>query len=265
MPFWKIAWRNIEQRALASSLTALSMALGVAVMICGDRDPQRRRAAVLAGRPGLPPDRRRQRGRAAAGAEHGLPPRPAALPDSVQLLPEVHRRRRVRRSHRGRRSRVPGRQLRRAERRSCSASSARRPTCSTRSTTATTADGTPKIYEFQPGGRNLKTHAADGEEFERPLSRRWSARSSPRSRGSRSATRSIPPTASAPKDTSTTPSTSSASSSRPAPPTTGPCSSTSKASTCSKGTPSRGHEEHEAAGHAERSRARARPRPSRAP
>jgi len=34
MPFWKIAWRNIEQRALASMLTALSMALGVAVMIC---------------------------------------------------------------------------------------------------------------------------------------------------------------------------------------------------------------------------------------
>jgi putative ABC transport system permease protein len=34
MPFWKIAWRNIEQRALASSLTVLSMALGVAVMIC---------------------------------------------------------------------------------------------------------------------------------------------------------------------------------------------------------------------------------------
>ena len=33
MPFWKIAWRNIEQRALASSLTALSMALGVAVTI----------------------------------------------------------------------------------------------------------------------------------------------------------------------------------------------------------------------------------------
>ena len=33
MPFWKIAWRNIEQRGLASSLTALSMALGVAVMI----------------------------------------------------------------------------------------------------------------------------------------------------------------------------------------------------------------------------------------
>ena len=33
MSFWKIAWRNIEQRALASSLTALSMALGVAVMI----------------------------------------------------------------------------------------------------------------------------------------------------------------------------------------------------------------------------------------
>ncbi len=33
MPFWKIAWRNIEQRLLASSLTALSMALGVSVMI----------------------------------------------------------------------------------------------------------------------------------------------------------------------------------------------------------------------------------------
>jgi len=33
MSFWRIAWRNIEQRALASSLTALSMALGVAVMI----------------------------------------------------------------------------------------------------------------------------------------------------------------------------------------------------------------------------------------
>jgi len=33
MNFWKIAWRNIEQRALASSLTGLSMALGVALMI----------------------------------------------------------------------------------------------------------------------------------------------------------------------------------------------------------------------------------------
>lgn len=33
MSYWKIAWRNIEQRALASSLTGLSMALGVAVMI----------------------------------------------------------------------------------------------------------------------------------------------------------------------------------------------------------------------------------------
>jgi putative ABC transport system permease protein len=33
MPLWKIAWRNIEQRGLASSLTALSMALGVSVMI----------------------------------------------------------------------------------------------------------------------------------------------------------------------------------------------------------------------------------------
>jgi putative ABC transport system permease protein len=33
MSYWKIAWRNIEQRALASTLTALSMALGVATMI----------------------------------------------------------------------------------------------------------------------------------------------------------------------------------------------------------------------------------------
>ena len=33
MSFLKIAWRNIEQRALASSLTALSMALGVMLMI----------------------------------------------------------------------------------------------------------------------------------------------------------------------------------------------------------------------------------------
>ncbi len=33
MSFWKIAWRNIKQRALSSSLTGLSMALGVALMI----------------------------------------------------------------------------------------------------------------------------------------------------------------------------------------------------------------------------------------
>ncbi len=33
MPFWKIAWRNMEQRGVASALTAFSMALGVAVMI----------------------------------------------------------------------------------------------------------------------------------------------------------------------------------------------------------------------------------------
>lgn len=33
MSFWKIAWRNMQQRALASSLTCLSMALGVALMI----------------------------------------------------------------------------------------------------------------------------------------------------------------------------------------------------------------------------------------
>lgn len=34
MSFWKIAWRNMRQRALASSLTGLSMALGVAAVIC---------------------------------------------------------------------------------------------------------------------------------------------------------------------------------------------------------------------------------------
>ncbi len=33
MSYWKIAWRNIEQRLLASSLTGLSMALGVALMV----------------------------------------------------------------------------------------------------------------------------------------------------------------------------------------------------------------------------------------
>ena len=33
MTFWKIAWRNMQQRALASSLTGFSMALGVALMI----------------------------------------------------------------------------------------------------------------------------------------------------------------------------------------------------------------------------------------
>ncbi len=34
MSLWKIAWRSIQQRALASSLTALSMALGVALVVC---------------------------------------------------------------------------------------------------------------------------------------------------------------------------------------------------------------------------------------
>jgi putative ABC transport system permease protein len=33
MSLWKIAWRSIEQRALASTLTALSMALGVALVV----------------------------------------------------------------------------------------------------------------------------------------------------------------------------------------------------------------------------------------
>jgi len=33
MSFWKIAWRSIQQRALASSLTAVSMGLGVALVV----------------------------------------------------------------------------------------------------------------------------------------------------------------------------------------------------------------------------------------
>lgn len=34
MSFWRIAWNNMKQRGVASSLTALSMALGVAAMSC---------------------------------------------------------------------------------------------------------------------------------------------------------------------------------------------------------------------------------------
>ena len=34
MSIWKIAWRSIQQRALSSFLTALSMALGVALIVC---------------------------------------------------------------------------------------------------------------------------------------------------------------------------------------------------------------------------------------
>ena len=33
MSLWKIAWRSIQQRGLASALTALSMALGVALVV----------------------------------------------------------------------------------------------------------------------------------------------------------------------------------------------------------------------------------------
>jgi putative ABC transport system permease protein len=33
MSYWKIAWRNMQERSLASSLTGLSMALGVALMV----------------------------------------------------------------------------------------------------------------------------------------------------------------------------------------------------------------------------------------
>src|SRR5436309_2705144 len=33
MPLWKIAWRSIQQRSLASTLTGLSMALGVMLVV----------------------------------------------------------------------------------------------------------------------------------------------------------------------------------------------------------------------------------------
>ncbi len=33
MPLWKIAWRSIQHRTLASGLTALSMGLGVALVV----------------------------------------------------------------------------------------------------------------------------------------------------------------------------------------------------------------------------------------
>ena len=33
MSLWKIAWRSMQQRALASWLTGLSMALGVALVV----------------------------------------------------------------------------------------------------------------------------------------------------------------------------------------------------------------------------------------
>ena len=33
MSLWKIAWRSIQQRSLASTLTAISMALGVALVV----------------------------------------------------------------------------------------------------------------------------------------------------------------------------------------------------------------------------------------
>ena len=33
MSLWKIAWRSIQQRALSSALTALSMALGVSLVV----------------------------------------------------------------------------------------------------------------------------------------------------------------------------------------------------------------------------------------
>ncbi|MEK6235875.1 MAG: hypothetical protein N2C14_14295, partial [Planctomycetales bacterium] len=33
MSLWKIAWRNVQQRSLASALTTLSMALGVMLVV----------------------------------------------------------------------------------------------------------------------------------------------------------------------------------------------------------------------------------------
>ena len=33
MPLWKIAWRSIQRRSLASVLTMLSMALGVMLVV----------------------------------------------------------------------------------------------------------------------------------------------------------------------------------------------------------------------------------------
>ena len=33
MSLWKIAWRSIQQRALASTLTGISMALGVTLVV----------------------------------------------------------------------------------------------------------------------------------------------------------------------------------------------------------------------------------------
>ena len=33
MSLWKIAWRSIQQRSLASALTAISMALGVSLVV----------------------------------------------------------------------------------------------------------------------------------------------------------------------------------------------------------------------------------------
>ena len=33
MSLWKVAWRSIQQRVLASTLTAISMGLGVALVV----------------------------------------------------------------------------------------------------------------------------------------------------------------------------------------------------------------------------------------
>ena len=98
---------------------------------------------------------------------------------------------------RGRDSAVPGRQLPGARRRTCFASSPRRPTCSTRSTTAAIPTARRRRYEFQPGGRNFKTRAtSSARRFRSARRRRLVAR---RSRASRSATKFNPRTASAAK------------------------------------------------------------------
>ena len=52
MSLWKIAWRSIQQRTLASSLTAISMALGVALVVAVVVDFLRRHQSFNRGRGG---------------------------------------------------------------------------------------------------------------------------------------------------------------------------------------------------------------------
>ena len=237
MPFWKIAWRNIEQRGLASSLTALSMALGVAVMIAVlvihsvavrqfEQDAQGYHLIVggkggalqlvlstvyYLGQPLYPIPYTYYEKFLPGGefADYTEVAVPECLGDSyvapnnevfriVATTPDLVRQDPIRRE--------------------C-------PTARRSATSSAPADATSKTPPRSKAKRSNK-----------PPSKRWSARLRQPAPESKSATRSIPRMASAARDTSTTPSPSSASSSRLAPPTTGPYSSTSRASTCSKGT-----------------------------